>query len=48
MKLQIALATLALLASTPATAQDKAPADPPKMLVEIYRVAPGKHEEFMG
>ena len=27
----------------PATAQDKAPADPPKMLVEIYRVAPGKH-----
>ena len=47
MKLQIALASLALLASAPATAQDKPPVDPPKMLVEIYRVAPGKHEEFM-
>ena len=47
MKLQLALASLALLTSTPAGAQDKAPADPPKMLVEIYRVAPGKHEEFM-
>jgi len=47
MKLQIALASLALLASAPAVGQNKAPADPPKMLVEIYRIAPGKHEEFM-
>ena len=40
MKLLYALALLALCGSTPAIA---AP-EPQKMLVEIYRVAPGKHE----
>ncbi|NUT01391.1 MAG: hypothetical protein HOP96_10475 [Sphingomonas sp.] len=47
MKPQLVLAALALLSSAPALAQDKAAAEPQKMLVEIYRVAPGKHEEFM-
>lgn len=44
--LTLALALLSLIASVPATAQQPAPA-PKKMLVEIYRIAPGQHENFM-
>ena len=40
------LLTLAALAAPPAQAAVPAPA-PQKLLVEIYRIAPGQHEEFM-
>ena len=42
----LALAILALTAAAPAAAQQAPPA-PKKMLVEIYRIAPGQHENFM-
>ena len=44
--LSLAFAALALCGAAPATAQQVAPA-PQKMLVEIYRIAPGQHEAFM-
>ena len=45
-RLSLAIAALALGASAPAVAQQPAPA-PQKLLVEIYRIAPGQHEAFM-
>jgi hypothetical protein len=47
MKLQFVIASLALMGSVPSLAQGETPREPPKMIVEIYRVAPGKHEDFM-
>lgn len=44
--LPLALVAMALLSAVPAHAQQAAPA-PQKMLVEIYRIAPGQHEAFM-
>lgn len=42
----LALAVLSLISAAPAAAQ-QAPPEPKKMLVEIYRIAPGQHENFM-
>ena len=42
----LALATLALIGAVPGAAQQAPPA-PKNMLVEIYRIAPGQHENFM-
>ena len=43
------IAAAALLLALPAHAQTAAPAPAPvqRQLVEIYRIAPGKHEEFL-
>ena len=46
MKLLIAIAALIFCGAAPAVAQQAPPA-PQKMLVEIYRIAPGQHEAFM-
>ena len=45
-RLSLAFAALSLCGAAPAAAQQAAPA-PQKMLVEIYRIAPGQHEAFM-
>ena len=45
-RLSLALAAVALFGAAPASAQLAAP-QPQKMLVEIYRIAPGQHEAFM-
>ncbi len=42
----LAFVLLALIGAVPATAQQPAP-PPKRMLVEIYRIAPGEHENFM-
>lgn len=42
----LALAVLSLIGAAPAAAQQALP-EPKKMLVEIYRIAPGQHENFM-
>jgi hypothetical protein len=47
MRLLLAVTALAFCASAPALAQDKAAPQPKKMVVEIYRIAPGQHENFM-
>lgn len=49
MKFLIGIAAITLAMSVPALAQPPAPpaAQPQKMLVEIYRIAPGQHEAFM-
>lgn len=44
------LALTALILTAPALAQEAQPVDPPEvpdMLVEIFRVAPGKHRAFL-
>ena len=45
-RLSLAFAALALCGAAPAAGQQAAPA-PQRMLVEIYRIAPGQHEAFM-
>jgi hypothetical protein len=50
--MKTALTILALLAATPLAAQTAtpapaAPAPVPRMLVEIYRIAPGQHAAFL-
>ena len=45
-RLALAVAALTVFTTAPAFAQAKAPT-PQKMLVEIYRIAPGQHENFM-
>jgi hypothetical protein len=48
----LAFFAMAILSSTPlfaqTTSEDTVPAQPPaKKLIEIYRIAPGQHEEFL-
>ena len=50
MKFLLGVAAISMAMSAPAAAQQPAAAAPPqpqKMLVEIYRIAPGQHEAFM-
>lgn len=49
MKFLVPLAALSLAVSAPAVAHQETPtpAQPKKMLVETYRIAPGQHEAFM-
>lgn len=48
MTLRTIVAAAALLAAAPAFAQDAPkPAPVPRMLVEIYRIAPGQHAAFL-
>lgn len=43
----LALALLAAPAVAGAQPAPSAPADPPRMIVEIYRIVPGMHAEFL-
>lgn len=46
MIIRTAIAAAALLAATPAVSEE-APKPVPRMLVEIYRIAPGQHAAFL-
>jgi hypothetical protein len=47
MRLPLAFALLTLSVSSPVLAQQNVAPKPQKMLVEIYRIAPGQHENFI-